>query len=367
MHLGRAANASVTVVALGRPGAAGDVTLPDDPLFDDPAVRVAATWAWTRGTATGWETTQGSEVPLMLLPLRTVTGTAALAMIRPADPAATLLPAQRAMVLAMSNAVAKALERRLLAQQNEQARADVEAERLRTALLSSLSHDLRTPLAGIEASTSSLLDEAAALPADTRRELLESILDESRRMTRLIANLLSMIRVETGMLAVQQSWQPLEEVLGVALLRMEERLHAHPVTTRIPGDLPMVAIDELLIEQVFLNLLENAALYAPPGTPIEIVAQHDGTAVLVEVGDRGPGVPAGEEERVFERFYRVEGAGSADSGAGSGLGLTICRGIITAHGGRIWLAARPSGGTVVRFTLPVASVPAPAPAELMTG
>jgi two-component system sensor histidine kinase KdpD len=264
--------------------------------------------------------------------------------------------------------VAKALDRRILARQSEQALADVEAERLRTALLSSLSHDLRTPLAGIEASASSLLDDAATLPAAIRRELLDSILDESRRMSRLIGNLLNMIRVETGMLAVQQSWQPLEEVVGVALLRMEERLQAHPVTTHIPSDLPMVPIDELLIEQVFLNLLENAARYAPAGTPIEIAARQDDSVVLVEVADRGPGIPTGDEERVFERFYRSRAAAdSADAGAGSGLGLTICRGIITAHGGRIWMVARAGGGTAVRFTLPVVGVPAPAPAELATG
>ena len=369
-HLARAASASAAIFALARADD-GEVTLPDVPAFDDPAVRVAATWAWTRGIATGWGTAHGGDVPVMLLPLRAATGgatgAAGLVTIRPADPAMPLSSAQRATVLAMAAAIANALDRHLLAQQNERARADVEAERLRTALLSSLSHDLRTPLAGIETSASTLLDEAAPLPAVTRHELLASIVDESRRMTRLIGNLLSMIRVETGMLVVQQSWQPIEEVLGVALLRMEERLKAHPVTTHIPCDLPMVSIDELLIEQVFLNLLENAARYAPAGTPIEIVAQQDGAAVLVEVGDRGPGVPAGEEERVFERFYRGGRAASADGGAGSGLGLTICRGIITAHGGRIWVAGRKGGGAAVRFTLPLIAVPAPAPAELMTG
>jgi two-component system sensor histidine kinase KdpD len=367
-HLGRAANGSATIFPAEQLASAGDLTLPTDPVFDDAAVRVAATWAWTRGTATGWGTAHGGEVPVMLLPLSATTGSVGLAAIRPADPGVDLPPAQRATVEAMVDVVAKALDRRILARQSEQALADVEAERLRTALLSSLSHDLRTPLAGIEASASSLLDDAATLPAAIRRELLDSILDESRRMTRLIGNLLNMIRVETGMLAVQQSWQPLEEVLGVALLRMEERLRAHPVTTHIPSDLPMVPIDELLIEQVFLNLLENAARYAPAGTPIEIAAHHDDSVVLVEVADRGPGIPAGDQERVFERFYRVQAAtDSADAGAGSGLGLTICRGIITAHGGRIWMVARAGGGTAVRFTLPAVGVPAPAPAELAAG
>lgn len=366
-HLGRAAGASATIFAAERLVGDGKPTLPDDPMFEDAAVRVAATWAWTRGTATGWGTSHGGEVPVMILPLRAATGSVGLATIRPADPTVPLSSAQRATVLPMAGAIASALDRELLARQNERARADVEAERLRTALLSSLSHDLRTPLAGIETSASTLLDEAATLPGATRHDLLGSILDESRRMTRLIGNLLSMIRVETGMLAVQQSWQPLEEVLGVALLRMEERLQAHPVTTHIPADLPMVSIDELLIEQVFLNLLENAARYAPPCSPIDIAARSEGAAVVVEVADRGPGVPAGNEEQVFERFYRGAAAVSADAGAGSGLGLTICRGIITAHGGKIWMVARPGGGAAVRFTIPVAAVPAPVPAASLTG
>lgn len=366
-HLGRAADAPATIFSAEGLVSDGGATFPEDPVFEDAAVRVAAMWAWTRGVATGWGTDHGGEVPVMLLPVRAATGTVALATIRPADPAVSLSSAQQATVLALAGAIGSALDRQLLAQQNERARADVEAERLRTALLSSLSHDLRTPLAGIETSASTLLDEAATLPAATRHELLGSILEESRRMTRLIGNLLSMIRVETGMLAVQQSWQPLEEVLGVALLRMEERLKAHPVTTHIPADLPMVTIDELLIEQVFLNLLENAARYAPAGSPIDVSAYSEDASVVVEVADRGPGVPAGDKERVFERFYRGPAAGSADAGAGSGLGLTICRGIITAHGGKIWMVARPGGGAAVRFTIPVAGVPAPLPAASATG
>jgi two-component system sensor histidine kinase KdpD len=236
----------------------------------------------------------------------------------------------------------------------------VEAERLRSALLSSLSHDLRTPLGSIEGAASSLLEERAALGEEDRRELAEAILEESRRMSRLVTNLLNMVRVETGDLAVAKSWQPLEEPLGVALLRMEERLREHPFAVRLPPDLPLVPVDELLLEQVFLNLLENAARHTPPGTPIEISAWTEGRAVVVEVADRGPGVPAGEEEAVFGRFYR--GAqNERQLGAGAGLGLTICRGIVTAHGGRIWIVpgAEMAGrsGTVVRFTLPLAGPP----------
>jgi two-component system sensor histidine kinase KdpD len=178
-------------------------------------------------------------------------------------------------------------------------------------------------------------------------------------MTRLVTNLLNMIRVETGALAVQKSWQPLEEALGVALLRMEERLRAHPVTTDLPADLPLVPIDELLIEQVFINLLENAVRYTPAGTQIDISARAEGRSLVVEVADRGPGVPPGQEDAVFGRFHRANAA-LADAGAGSGLGLTICRGIVTAHGGRMWMESRAGGGALVRFTLPLTGPPMPA-------
>ena len=305
-----------------------------------------------------------AEAEALLLPLRTASTRLGLVVIRPEDPEQGLSDAQRTTVLALAELAGNSLERRQLAERSERARTEVEAERLRTALLSSLSHDLRTPLGSIEGAASSLLEQPSSLPPDIRHELLESILDESRRMTRLVTNLLDMIRVETGTLAVRKSWQPLEETLGVALLRLEDRLRAHPVSVRLPSDLPLVPIDELLLEQVFLNLLENAARYTPGGSPIEITAWPEREAVVVEVADRGPGVPAGEEETVFGRFYRSGNADAADAGAGSGLGLTICRGIITAHGGRIWIERRAGGGTAVRFTLPLVGPPLDAiPAE----
>ncbi len=174
-------------------------------------------------------------------------------------------------------------------------------------------------------------------------------------MNRLIGNLLDMIRVETGALEVQRDWQPLEEIVGVALIRLEERLKGHPVQVTLPPDLPLLWADGLLLEQVFVNLLENAAKYTPAGTPIEISAAAGDGAVTVDVADRGPGVPAGEEARVFDKFYRVPGAPTA--GGGVGLGLTICRGILTAHGGRIWAETRPGGGAVFRFTIPLTGHP----------
>jgi two-component system sensor histidine kinase KdpD len=173
--------------------------------------------------------------------------------------------------------------------------------------------------------------------------------------------------VETGALAVQKSWQPLEEVVGVALLRLEEQLARHPVEVDLPPTLPLVPVDELLLEQVLINLLENAARHTPPGTAIAVRAWETEGAVCVEVADRGPGVPPEAEEMVFRKFYRGARPGTddgSDTPAGSGLGLTIAQGIVRAHGGRLWVEPRPGGGAAFRFTLPLSGplVPAP-PAE----
>jgi len=179
-------------------------------------------------------------------------------------------------------------------------------------------------------------------------------------MNRLVANLLDMVRLESGALEVQREWQPLEEVIGLALIRLGDRLGGHQVVTNVPPGLPPVLIDGLLIEQVLINLVENALEFAPEGTPIEISARAGPQAVTVEVADQGPGIPAGEESRIFEKFYRTR---EQAPGGGAGLGLTISRGIVTAHGGRIWAENRPGGGAVFRFTLPLGDRPPAAAAQ----
>jgi two-component system sensor histidine kinase KdpD len=180
-------------------------------------------------------------------------------------------------------------------------------------------------------------------------------------MTRLVANLLDMVRLEAGALHVNKEWQPLEEVIGVALVLLEERLRDHPVETRLAAGLPLVPIDGLLIEQVLINLIENAVKYAPAATPIEVAADAGDRAVIVSVGDRGPGIPPGEELRIFEKFHR---ATDDESTGGVGLGLTICQGIVAAHGGRMWAENRVGGGAAFRFTLPIEGTPPELPPEL---
>ena len=247
----------------------------------------------------------------------------------------------------LANQAGLALERLALAERNEQSRVEIEAERLRTALLSSLSHDLRTPLGTIEGAGTALVEDAETLSADSRRDLAETIVEEVRRMARLVSNLLDMMRLETGTLAVHRSWQPLEESLGVALIRLDERLKGHAVEINLPADLPLVCVDDVLLEQVFLNLLDNAAKYTPPTTPLSVTAWLENFNVVVEVADRGPGIPVGEETAVFRKFHRAPMGEGSTMPAGSGLGLTICEGIIKAHGGRIWVEHRAGGGAGV--------------------
>jgi two-component system sensor histidine kinase KdpD len=218
-----------------------------------------------------------------------------------------------------------------------------------------VSHDLRTPLATITGAVSTILENGARLDDRTRRELLESVRDEGERLNRLVQNLLEMTRLESGAVELRKEWHSLEEVIGAALSRVGPRLASRRVSTRVPPNLPLVPMDDVLIEQVLVNLLDNALKYTPPTSPIEIIATATDSAATVEVADRGPGLPPGEEDKVFEKFYR----GRTDKGRGAGLGLAICQGVVRAHGGRIWAQNLPEGGVAFLFTLPITGAPPP--------
>jgi two-component system sensor histidine kinase KdpD len=229
-----------------------------------------------------------------------------------------------------------------------------ETERLRNSLLSSVSHDLRTPLASITGAASTLLESEERLDAGTRRDLLEALHEEADRLNRLVQNLLEMTRLESGALQLRTEWHSIEEVVGAALGRFGKALARRAVSVRVPADLPLVPMDDVLIEQVLINLVDNAIKYTPPESPIEVSAEDTGAAVLIEFADRGPGLPPGEERHIFEKFHRAEVTPPV---RGAGLGLAICRGIVQAHGGRIWAENRPGGGVTVRFTLPRKEAP----------
>ena len=318
----------------------------------DEKERSVAQWVFDRSQPAGAGTDTLAAAQALYVPLTGPAGTVGVVGVRPADDKRLQDPGFERLLETFAAQAALALERVRMAEQAQHEQVEAEAERLRTALLSSLSHDMRTPLGAITGAASSLLEDAGGLAEPQRRDLLRAILDESQRMNRLIGNLLDMIRVETGALEVQRDWQPLEEIVGVALIRLEERLKDHPVEVKLPPDLPLLEVDGLLIEQVFVNLLENAVKYTPAGTAIEISAAVRDGSVETWVADRGPGLPPGEEEKVFDKFYRAPVGVSGAASGGVGLGLTICRGIVTAHGGRIWAENRPGGGAVFRFTLP---------------
>jgi two-component system sensor histidine kinase KdpD len=259
-------------------------------------------------------------------------------------------PDQRQLLEALAGLIATALDRVRLHHEAQRAQVDIETERLRNSLLSSVSHDLRTPLASITGAASSLLDAATSPEESGRRDLLETIHEEAFRLNRLVTNLLDMTRLESGALQVRKEWLPIEEPIGGALNRLDASLKGRRIETHVPAELPLAPFDGLLIEQVLVNLLENALKYTPAGTPISISATATPNELTVEVADRGPGVTPGQEDRVFEKFQRIETRGRQ---GGVGLGLTICRGIVTAHGGRINVRNREDGGACFRFTLPI--------------
>jgi two-component system sensor histidine kinase KdpD len=273
---------------------------------------------------------------------------------------APLPPRTWELLKAFAVQIALALERLRWLEQARRAQLDNETERLRSTLLGAIGHDLRTPLAAIHGAASSLLlpDQ---LPETTRRDLLAMIQEESERLAHLLGNLLDLTRLESGTLRVQKEWQPLEEVIGSALGRLERRSGALPVHVDLPEDLPSAPFDAALIEQVLINLLTNAQRHAP-GRDVDLRAWSEPGALHLEVADRGPGIPEDCRERVFDKFFRLPGAGEG----GVGLGLAICRAIMQAHGGSIHLEDRPGGGSSFHLELPLDGVPPPSPEGVAT-
>ena len=245
------------------------------------------------------------------------------------------------------------IDRARLRQEGLQVEVLQRTDTLRAALLSSISHDLRTPLASIKASASSLLQDDVQWSEEERRSFALAIEGEADRLNRLVANLLDMSRIEGGALKPEKEWYPVDELIHDVLGHMEAQLLDREVQTDIPGDLPPVQLDYLEIEQVLTNLIENAVRYTPAGSPIQVSAHKEGDQMVISVADRGPGIPTADLEHIFDKFYRVSGRTSKRP-TGSGLGLTVSKGLIEAHGGRIWAENRAGGGAVFHFTLPLA-------------
>ena len=236
--------------------------------------------------------------------------------------------------------------------------AAAETERLRSTLLASISHDLRTPLAVMCGASSSLAEHGERLSAEEREALARSVYQQARDMSEQVAKLLQMTRLETGAIEFARDWDSLAEIAGALLERLRERLAGHRVILELPQDLPLVRVDAALIDQALANLLENAARHTPPGTLVRLRAKREAAELVVSVEDYGPGLPDGDAERIFAKF---EHGAAEGAGGGVGLGLAICRAIVLLHGGRVWAEQLPGGGSAFRFTLAVEEAPSVPP------
>ncbi|MDE3060066.1 MAG: sensor histidine kinase KdpD, partial [Pseudomonadota bacterium] len=310
-----------------------------------------ANWAFTHRQNAGRGTDTLPSAQGLYVPLIGSGGVVGVIGVMPRDPGTGGYPSESIESLeAFAIITASALERAGSAEIMEKTLVEAESEKLRNILLSSVSHDLRTPLAAITGAASTLLIESGKITEEYKTELLRSIHEEGARLARMVTNLLDVSSLESGSVKLNKELYFIEELIGSALMRVEPKLSHHKVVTHIEHGLPLLRMDGLLIEQVLINLLENAAEFTPHGTTITISAITAKPDIHVIVADNGPGIPKGEEERIFDKFAPGERGGK-----GGGLGLAICRGIIHAHGGKIWAQNATDGGAVFTFTLPIRS------------
>ncbi|MCS5697119.1 sensor histidine kinase [Desulfofundulus thermocisternus] len=343
-------NGRLSVRAASSPG------LPDSL---DESERAVATWVFEHGAMAGRGTDTLSASAGLYLPLRTGGEVRGVLGVLTRDRERYLLPEQVRLLEAFAGLAALAVTRIQLAEKAREAQMLAESERLRTALFNSLSHDLRTPLASIIGAVTSLLEGGDVYDPAARRDLLQTIKQGAMRMNRFVNNLLDMARLESGLLSLRKEWCDIQDIIGVAVGRLGE-LRSRPLKIDLQPNLPLVQADFVLIEQVLVNLLDNALKYSEPGSEIIISARRENGQLAVAVADRGQHIPEEDLQRIFDKFYRLQ---SPRLVSGTGLGLAICKGIIEAHGGRIWAANNPAGGVVITFVLPLGE---PAPYKVPT-
>jgi two-component system sensor histidine kinase KdpD len=323
---------------------------PEDMLDDDDVA--AANWVWGHGAPAGRGADTLPGGAWLFLPMRTGRGTVGVVGLNKEKQGPLLSPDQRRLVDALADQAALAIERINLAQDIDRTRLNAETERLRSALLTSISHDLRTPLASILGSASSLKAYDATLDAAAKQELLGSILEEAERLNRFIANLLDMTRLESGAVAPKLEMVDLGDVVGSALHRAAKVLAQHEVVLSLLPVIPMLRLDPVLFEQALFNLLDNAAKYSPPGSKVTVAGELLGERLRLTISDTGGGIPPDDSERIFDKFYRVQA--TDHQRAGTGLGLSISRGFVEAMGGTLTAGNRTDGhGAVFTIILPV--------------
>lgn len=334
---------------------------PPEDQIDDKA-KIAADWAWEKGEPAGRGTGTLPSSDWLFLPLRTAERKLGALGIRFPEDRPVMGPDERRLLDALAGQAALAIERSLLNRDVEEARVSAETEKLRSALLSSISHDLRTPLASIIGGVSSLMNFDRQIDESGRKELLQTVRDEAERLNRFVGNLLDMTRIEAGAMQPKLDWTDPEEIIATAVKRAAPLTQGHDIRIQIDPAMPLLRVDYILIEQVLINLLDNAAKYSPKGSAIDLRLRHDDRHAILTVTDAGSGIPAGELEQVFDMFYRVK-AGDRQV-AGTGLGLSICRSILKAHGGEIRAESpvadgqKTHMGTRMIVTLPLEEQPA---------
>jgi len=320
----------------------------EDENLDPVREESVANWAFTHKQNAGFGTDTLPSAKALYVPLVASGIVVGVLGVRPRETVDSYTTDSIDTLDTLAFITATALERANAALLVEQTMLEAESEKLRNILLSSVSHDLRTPLAIITGAASTLLLEGAKISDEYRKELLRAIHEEGARLARMVTNLLDVSSLKSGSVKLNKELYFIEELIGSALMRVEGKLEKHTVTTTIDHGLPLVRMDGLLIEQVLINLLENVADYTPAGTQVTISAHVAKPDLHVVLTDNGPGIPKGEEEKIFDKFYNASRGENK-----SGLGLAICRGIIKAHDGKIWAQSATEGGAIFTFTLPL--------------
>jgi two-component system sensor histidine kinase KdpD len=329
-------------------------------IVAQPINEVVAQWVASNGKVAGTGTDTLPNATALFVPLAGSQQIVGALGVSPTDKDRFLDPEQIRLLETCGSLIALSIERDQSVLQAHESQLQVQAEQLRNSLLNSVSHDLRTPLATIAGTASSLLENATHLD----REALQIVVEESRRLTRLVENLLDMARLDSGSIVLNRQWHVLEEIVGVALNSAKRELKDHDVGVDIGPDFPLINIDGFLMEQVLVNLLENASRYTPAGSRIEVSATAEHKHADIHIADNGPGLPPGTEHKVFDKFFR--GATVAPDGRrGVGLGLAICQAIIEAHGGKIIAANRSEGGAEFVISLPCTETPPRIEAETL--
>jgi two-component system sensor histidine kinase KdpD len=312
----------------------------------------AARWSFTQNAPAGLSTPERPDLDALVVPLATTDGMVAVLVLQDIPPRVTKAAGFRRVVGSMCRLAAIAIERALRKQEVEDARVLSQTEGLRSALLSSISHDFGTPLASIIGSASSLLSYGGTYAPEVHRELLTTILEEAERLGRFVKNLMQMTRLESGALVPRLAWADVGDLIATALDAAQRRMQKHTIAVDAAERLPLLHIDFVLMETVMVNVLENAAKYSPPETTIQIVARRAGDEVMIDVTDQGRGISVEDLGAVFDKFYRAKQRDRIVPG--TGLGLAICKGIVEAHGGSIEALSPGLGrGTTIRIRLPV--------------